>query len=245
MEIQSVKISDLSPNTGQVEGLPKNPRFIKDERYKKLLKSIKDDPEMLELREVIVYKYKGTLIIIAGNMRFRACKELGFKEIPCKILPEDTPVEKLKAYVIKDNVAFGENDFELLEMDWDVEQLEEWGLEMPKDKDVNEEDLFDIEIPFYTPSEIEPDVNELADLSKTKKLIDKINSLEITEDLKEILKARACFFTDFNFQKIADYFSKENKEVQEVFKDLGLVILAPKEALEKGFIELSENVFEL
>jgi hypothetical protein len=132
-----------------------------------------------------------------------------------------------------------------LELDWNVEQLEGWGLEMPKNKELNEEDLFEINLPFYTPSEIVPDVNELADLSKTKNLIYKINSLEITEDLKEILKARACFFTDFNFQKIADYFSKENKEVQAVFKDLGLVILAPKEALERGFIELSENFFEL
>ena len=131
METKSVKISDLSPNTGQVEGLPKNPRIIKDERYKKLLNSIKEDPEMLQLREVIAYRYKGLLIVIAGNMRLKACKELGFKEIPCKILPEDTPIQKLKAYTIKDNVGFGEHDFEMLANEWDVEQLEEWGLDVP------------------------------------------------------------------------------------------------------------------
>ena len=130
MLIQSVKISDLSQNTGQVEGLPKNPRIIKDERYRKLLNSIKEDPEMLQLREVIAYSYKGSLIVIAGNMRLKACKELGFKEIPCKILPEDTPIQKLKAYVIKDNVGFGEHDFELLELDWELEELEGWGVEM-------------------------------------------------------------------------------------------------------------------
>ena len=245
MLIQSVKISDLSPNTGQVEGLPKNPRIIKDERYKKLLKSIKEDPEMLQLREVIAYRYKGLLIVIAGNMRLKACKELGFKEIPCKILPEDTPLQKLKAYTIKDNVAFGDHDFELLELDWEIEELEGWGVEMPVQKDLNEEDVFDIEIPFYTPSAIVPDVNELENLDKTKLLIDKINSLEITEDLKEILKARASFFTDFNFQKIADYYSSQDEKIQDVFKDLGLIILAPKEALERGFLELSESVFEL
>jgi hypothetical protein len=59
------------------------------------------------------------------------------------------------------------------------------------------------------------------------------------------LKIRASFFTDFNFQKIADFYSKQNKDVKEIFEDLGMVILAPKEALQKGFIELSENVFEL
>jgi hypothetical protein len=130
MEIRNVKISDLSPNTGQVYGLPKNPRFIKDERYKKLLKSIQDDPEMMQLREVIAYDNSGELVVIAGNMRLKACKELGFEEVPCKILPEDTPVEKLKAYAIKDNVGFGEHDFELLELDWDVEQLDDWGLDL-------------------------------------------------------------------------------------------------------------------
>ena len=112
-------------------------------------------------------------------------------------------------------------------------------------KELNQEGLFDIEIPFYTPSEIQPEIFELANLDKTKDLIKKIDLLKVDESLKEILKIRASFFTDFNFQKIADYFYKENKEVQDVFKDLGLVILAPKEALKRGFIELSENVFEL
>ena len=244
MEIQKVKIQDLKNNTGQIEGLPKNPRILKDDKFIKLKKSLEDDPEMLELREVIAYDNNGELIVICGNMRLKALKELGIKEVPTKILPTETTVEKLKAYTIKDNVSFGDHDFEMLANEWDVDQLEDWGLDMPKQKELNEEDLFDINLPFYTPSEIEPSVNELADLSKTKTLIDKINSLEITEDLKEILKARASFFTDFNFQKIADYYDKQNKEVKELFKDLGMVILAPKEALEKGFIELSDYLIE-
>lgn len=154
MLIQSVKISDLSPNTGQVEGLPKNPRIIKDERYRKLLKSIQEDPEMLQLREVIAYKYKGLLIVIAGNMRLKACKELGFKEIPCKILPEDTPLQKLKAYTIKDNVAFGDHDFELLELDWELEELEGWGVEMPVSVD---------EIEGLKEDEIDENINKFSD----------------------------------------------------------------------------------
>ena len=90
-----------------------------------------------------------------------------------------------------------------------------------------------------------PEIEELANIEKTKMLIEKINLLPVDKELKEILKIRASFFTDFNFQKIADYFYNQDVDVQEIFKDLGLVILAPKEAIKRGFIELSENVFDL
>jgi len=129
--MQLVSINKLKNNTGQVEGLPKNPRLLKDDKFKKLVKSIQDDPEMLELREVIVYDNNGELIVIAGNMRLKACQEIGLKEIPTKILPQNTPIEKLKAYTIKDNVAFGEHDWNELANSWDVEELTEWGLDIP------------------------------------------------------------------------------------------------------------------
>lgn len=131
MQTQLVKIKDLKNNTGQVEGLPKNPRILKDDKFIKLKKSLEDDPEMLELREVIAYDNNGELIVICGNMRLKALKELGIKEVPTKILPTKTTVEKLKAYTIKDNVSFGDHDFEMIANEWDVEQLEEWGLDVP------------------------------------------------------------------------------------------------------------------
>ena len=124
-----VSASRLKNNTGQVPGLPKNPRLIKDEKFDKLKKSIQDDPEMLELREVIAYEFNGELVVIAGNMRLKACTELGIKQIPTKILPPTTPIEKLKAYTIKDNVPFGENDWEAIQADWP--EAEEWGLDIP------------------------------------------------------------------------------------------------------------------
>ena len=232
--METVKISEVKLN-------PNNPRLIKDDKFKKLVQSIKDFPEMLNIRPIVVNK---DMIILGGNMRYKACKEAGLKEVPIIKANELTP-EQQKEFIIKDNVGFGEWNWEELANDWDTEKLEGWGLDMPKEKDLNEEDLFDIEIPFYTPSKIVPDVNELANLDKTKSLIDKINSLEVDNELKEVLKVRASFFTDFNFQKIADYYSSQDEKIQEVFKDLGLVILAPKEALERGFVELSESVFEL
>ena len=145
MQTQLININRLKNNNGQVEGLPKNPRLLKDDKFKKLVKSIQDDPEMLELREVIAYDNNGELVVIAGNMRLKACQEVGLKEIPTKILPQNTPVEKLKAYTIKDNVAFGEHNWDELANSWNVEELTDWGLDIPN-FDVNnleaEEDDF-------------------------------------------------------------------------------------------------------
>lgn len=131
MQVQLVSINKLKNNTGQIEGLPKNPRLLKDDKFKKLVKSIQDDPEMLELREVIAYDNNGELVVIAGNMRLKACQEIGIKDIPTKILPQNTSVEKLKAYTIKDNVAFGEHNWDDLANNWDVDLLQDWGLDIP------------------------------------------------------------------------------------------------------------------
>jgi DNA modification methylase len=148
MQMQLVSINKLKNNNGQIEGLPKNPRLLKDDKFKKLVKSIQDDPEMLELREVIAYDNNGELIVIAGNMRLKACQEVGIKEIPTKILPKETSVEKLKAYTIKDNVAFGEHDWDDLANNWDEQLLTEWGLDIPNfDATVLEAEEDDFAVP--------------------------------------------------------------------------------------------------
>ena len=133
METKTIKIKDLATNDGQIEGLPKNPRQIRDNRYEKLKKSIEDAPEMLQLRELLVYPHGGKYVIIGGNMRYRACKELGYKELPCKVLDAETPVEKLREYAIKDNENFGEYDWDLVANEWDTAELEDWGVELPTD----------------------------------------------------------------------------------------------------------------
>ena len=141
MKIELVSILQLSPNKGQIEGLPKNPRFIKDHKFNQLKQSIKENPEMLQLREIIAVDYNGELVVIAGNMRLNACLELGIKEVPCKILPQDIPIEQLKAITIKDNVGFGEHDWDALANDWDVEELAHWGLDLPIEVMQEEDEL--------------------------------------------------------------------------------------------------------
>jgi hypothetical protein len=144
MEIKTIKIKDLATNDGQIEELPKNPRQIRDHRYEKLKKSIEDAPEMLQLRELLVYPHGGKFVIIGGNMRYRACKEIGYKELPCKVLDAETPVEKLRQYAIKDNENFGEYDWDVVANEWDTAELEDWGVELPTDlgNNVDIDDLF-------------------------------------------------------------------------------------------------------
>ena len=107
---------------------PNNPRIIKDDKFEKLVQSIKDFPEMANIRPVVLNKDH---IILGGNMRFRAMKEAGWKEIPVAIV--DLPEDKQREFVIKDNVSGGEWDWELLANEWDTEQLDDWGLDLPKD----------------------------------------------------------------------------------------------------------------
>lgn len=140
-ETKTLEISKLKNNTGQIIGVPKNPRIIKDERFEKLKKSIQDDPEMLSLREVIAYDNNGELVVVAGNMRLKACKELGHKTVPTKVLEKDTTAEKLRAITIKDNIGFGEDDWELLNKEWDKVELEDWGIKI-LNTDFNDIDSF-------------------------------------------------------------------------------------------------------
>ena len=174
MLTQSLKSSLIKKNTGQIDGLPKNPRVIKDSNYKLLVKSIQEDPEMLELREVIVYPFEGKYVIIAGNMRFTAMLELGYKEIPCKVLDEATPIEKLKAITIKDNTTFGTFDFDELANNWDSADLSDWGVSVW----VAEEE----ERESYEDKNKELDMNDLDGKCFFK--------LEYSQDDYELLKSR-------------------------------------------------------
>lgn len=118
-----IKLSTLKPN-------PKNPRLIKDDKFMKLVKSLEIFPQMMELRPIIVDENN---VIQGGNMRFKALQHLGFKEIPESYVKQgkDLTPEQWREFVIKDNVGFGEWDFEQLANEWDTEQLSDWGLDLP------------------------------------------------------------------------------------------------------------------
>lgn len=129
-ESMFIPVDEIFTNTGQIKGLPKNPRFIRSNRFEALKKSIKDNPEFLGGREILVYKHKNAYIVIGGNMRYQACKELGIEEIPCKIIPKSFTVKQLKALTIKDNVSFGELDWEAIANEWELDEIKDFGLEI-------------------------------------------------------------------------------------------------------------------
>lgn len=127
----SLPLSKLEANKGQIEGLPANPRLIRDEKFKLLVKSIKDNPEMLSLRESLVYAVGKKHVVIGGNMRLAAMRDLGYKQAPVKVIPGGATTEELKAYIIKDNNGFGEWDMDMLANEWDEDLLKDWGVDLP------------------------------------------------------------------------------------------------------------------
>mgnify|MGYP000358364573 CR=1 FL=1 len=131
MEILNIKISKLKNNSGQIAGVKANPRVKNDSKYQKLLKSLSDFPEMKEIRELVVVPYENEFVVVGGNMRLKALKELGEKEALCKVLPDTFTPEQINEFIIKDNLSFGDWDFELLN-DWDSGMLEDWGLDLPE-----------------------------------------------------------------------------------------------------------------
>ena len=120
MNITTVKLSAIKSN-------PNNPRIIKDDKFGKLVQSIKDFPQMLAIRPIVV---NDDMIVLGGNMRLKACKEAGLKEVPI-IKASDLTEDQQREFIIKDNVGFGEWDWSMLANEWDAEQLGEWGLDVP------------------------------------------------------------------------------------------------------------------
>jgi hypothetical protein len=143
MKSKSVKLSEIKVN-------PNNPRLIKDDKFAKLVQSIKDLPQMLAIRPIVV---NSDMVVLGGNMRLKACKEAGLKEVPI-IIADNLTEDQQREFLIKDNVSGGEWDWSMIANEWDADQLEEWGLDVPDwskgidanlmtDEDVDIEDEFD------------------------------------------------------------------------------------------------------
>jgi hypothetical protein len=122
----------------QIKTNPKNPRVIRDGKFQKLKKSIQDFPEMLNLRPLIV---NDDMIVIGGNMRLKALQELGYKEVPI-IMANDLSEDQQNEFIIKDNLPYGEWDYDMLGNEWDHAKLIEWGMEIPKFDDVDIDEFF-------------------------------------------------------------------------------------------------------
>lgn len=141
--IQTVDISKVKSN-------PNNPRLIKDDKFLKLVKSIKEFPQMLDIRPIVV---NDDMVVLGGNMRLKACKEAGLKQIPI-IKASQLTEDQQREFIIKDNVGFGEWDWQLIANEWDVDQVTEWGLDVPDYKVEPEASEDDYEIPDEVKTDI-------------------------------------------------------------------------------------------
>lgn len=143
MESKIVPIATVKPNAT-------NPRTIKDYKFRKLVKSIKEFPQMLEYRPIVVNE---DMVVLGGNMRLRACQEAGLKEVPI-ILASDLSIEQQDEFIIKDNASFGEWDWDVLANIWDTEKLSEWGLDVVTMEDVFDEAGIDDDTEIFDDNEV-------------------------------------------------------------------------------------------
>lgn len=128
MQSESIKVSKLKANIGQIPGLHKNPMKATSFALDTLKRSIIDSPEMLDLKSLWVYPFDGDYVVIAGNSRLKVCKELKYKELPCYILPAETPIDKLKEYIVKENAHAGSFSWPDLNEGWGADLLSGWGI---------------------------------------------------------------------------------------------------------------------
>lgn len=184
MNIQKVKLSEIKSN-------PNNPRIIKDDKFKKLVKSIKEFPKMLEIRPIVVNQ---DMIVLGGNMRLKASKEAGLKEVFI-VKADDLTEEEQKQFIIKDNVGFGEWDWDMLANEWEADLLEEWGMNVPswsinepeeQKKDLTEYDFENFDNSGFTTIKI------VLEDEKAKELIDRIDLMKGNKNLSEFVYEYFC-----------------------------------------------------
>ena len=237
MEVIYRNLSDIKP-------LDNNPRKISKEQLATLKKSISENPEYFEARPIILSDRTGELVIIAGNQRYRACKELKFKEVPTILLSGLTEAKE-REIIIRDNVNNGEWDDELL-ADWNADELKEWGVEiheMLEDdacggqmKETERLSELKFDTPYYQPEEI-PNIklSECVDLEKFKAKIKVIEESPLTNEQKETLKLFAYRFIRIDFENVANYYAfNASEEEQKLMQRLRLVLV---DGGVNGFIE--------
>jgi hypothetical protein len=189
-EYADIDITRLEYNDGQLEGISKNPRYLKESEHDKLKKPLTDSPEFLEYKPLMVYAMdNGNYVTICGNMRLRVANELRldghseFDTIPCVILKADTSIEKIKEYAIKNNVQAGNWDWdELANGEWETDDLQNWGVdcsflntdeddtdidELFEDAQNTESKVKDIKLSVHIPQELEDKVDEIKEILKS------------------------------------------------------------------------------
>lgn len=223
--ITMLPISRLKNNSGQIDGVPTNPRTITDKAFDKLCKRLSEN-NLTGINPLKVVEQDDEFIVLGGNQRLRALKKLGAKNVPCIVVPGDTPIDILREIVIIDNTKDGDNDWGLLDSEWDAEELQRWGIELPKVKETEKLSSLTYRPIYYEP-QITPNLklSDCIDCAKYEQKLKVIEDEELDEETKEQLKKLAYRFIRIDFGKIADYyaFNATDKE-KEVLERLRVVL---------------------
>jgi len=210
-----VKITEIKTN-------PDNPRLIKDNKFKKLVQSIKEFPEMLEKRPIVVDE---NMMILGGNMRFKASQELGLKELYV-IKAEGWNDEQKKQFVIKDNTNFGQWDYDLLANEWNIQNLDDWGVSVPTIKNTELLSNLKYKSMYYEPKKID-DINleDCIDLDKYNQKIKALDDYNISDSFKNTLTKFAYRFIKIDFEFVANYYYfQASDEEKKAIERLRLVL---------------------
>lgn len=234
----------------KIKNNPNNPRFIRDEKFEKLVNSIKEFPKMLEIRPIVV---NDKMIVLGGNMRLKACIEAGLTEVPV-IKAKDLTKEEQEQFIIKDNVSGGEWDWDMIANEWDSDKLDDWGLDIPmfdeEEKEENDEDLHNpytnkIKAPTYEPKNEKPDLKDIVNIEKYEELVEKIKASKHPKKIKDFLLMSATRHIVFNYELIADYYAHSDADIQELMEESALVIIDYNKAVENGFVKMTDQLVDL
>jgi hypothetical protein len=181
-----------------IKSNPNNPRVIRDEKFKKLVKSIEEFPKMMALRPMVVNE---DMVVLGGNMRLKALKELGYKEVPNDWVKsaKDLTEDEIRRFIIADNVGFGEHDWEMLANEWNVEELTDWGLDIPNFN------AADIDYSILDDENIDNHLDDMAD--GVKKAIQIEFEAEHYEEASELVKfwrEQKLYIGGFLMEKLKD-----------------------------------------
>lgn len=222
---------------------PDNPRVIRDEQFQKLVRSIQEFPEMLELRSIVV---NAEHVVLGGNMRLRACEAAGLVTVPV-IRAETLTPEQQREFVVKDNVGFGDWDWEALANQWTDEPLAAWGLDVPREPEDENKEAYTAKIraPVYEMTRDCPTVAELLDDTKRNALVADIQAATgLSKEIKAFLLNAAQRHLVFDYAAIAEFYAHASPTVQRLMEASALVIIDFDQAIANGFVQLNKDIRE-